>query len=166
MSENPQSYNAIPHCELGRTLLGDAARDYDRALPVLAANPGATNKAISIALGRPLGSLGVPCRAARDTLGIDDGQGSSSSTIGDKARYVRACAALGVAPQDGVVFAKVHDASQVVCTRADSDPLDGIRRLVRQIQDIMPTLDIEHVDIATSDVRITRTVRTKSVVRL
>ena len=157
----------INHCDLGTSLTGDAAASYAKALRVLAGNPGATNRAVAAAISRPIGSVGVPCRAARDTLGIADGQGASYATIEDTDRYKTGCMALGVTPQAGTVFAKTHDAAAVVCTRTDVDPMQDVRRIVRQLREAMAPLNIEYIEVPIDgDVVVTRTVRTTSTTHL
>lgn len=156
----------LDHCDLGRTLTGDTAANYMAAMRVIAANPGATNMAVSEAIHRPLGSMGVPCRAARHTLGISDSRGVGPTRVEDPDRYLAGCAALGIEPQKGNTFAKTNDPAQVEGSNVRVDPMQDVRRLVRQLRDQMSSLDIDRIEITTDDVQVTRTVRTQTTIRL
>ena len=121
----------IKHSALALTLTGEMMTNYVRALSVIAANPGATNKCVSEIINRPQGSMGLPCRAARATLSISDSRGASDATIEDYDKYAGVCSVLGVTPCEGTTFRKVHTVEAVPVVNleaAQPDPLAELRR--------------------------------------
>lgn len=155
----------IQHSSLA-TDLGGLSSYYFKALHALAENPGLTNKGVATAINRPLGSMGPPCRAARETLGISDTRGANTAYIDDYDRYVQGCEALGITPQKGTAFAKVHDPVVIVRSEVEEDPMQEVRRLVRSLREQMVALDLERIEITATDTNVTRTVRTTSSFKL
>lgn len=158
----------IQHSEIALTLGGEMAMNYANALRVLAENPGLTNKGVSEAVSRPKGSMGAPCRAARDTLALNDGQGSTSVTVDDHDKYAKVCTLLGVTPRVGTKFAKTHSPEGVVPLDTDPtpDPLAELRRLVRVIRGHMKHDGIVSMEITRDEVKVTRSVTTTSALRV
>lgn len=95
------------HSSRGKALRGEARLVYDRVLPLLAAHPALSNRAISEGINVPYGSTGEPARAARETLGISDEQGGQSVAI-NRPVYEAACAALNLTPVEGNRFPKSY----------------------------------------------------------
>lgn len=158
----------IQHSEIALALGGEMAINYANALRVLAENPGLTNKGVSEAVNRPKGSMGSPCRAARDTLALNDGQGSTSVTVDDYDKYVEICTLLGVTPRVGTKFAKTHSPEGVVPldTAPTPDPLAELRRLVRELRGHMKHDGIVSMEITRDEVKVTRSVTTTSALRV
>jgi len=167
----------VTHSDLALTLVGEMAQNYAHALRVLARNPGLTNKGVSEAIDRPQGSVGVPCRAARDTLTISDGRGSTSATIEDYSKYAEVCTLLNIPPRTGTRFAKTHSPEGVapLNTKATSDllaevqhldPLAELRRLVRELRERMKHDGIVSMEITRDEVKVTRSVTTTSALRV
>jgi len=71
---------------------------YERALPLLAANPWLTVAEVAKALNIHAPTLFSPVRAARTALGVKAGQGAGAPRIIDRAAYERVCGSLGIAP--------------------------------------------------------------------
>lgn len=193
MSNAAQEYPIdIEHSEYATS--GPVSSYYLGALRAIALNPGLTNKGVAEAVGGPLGSMGPPCRAARDTLGISDTRGANTAYIEDYDRYTRGCAALGVTPQKAKAFAKVHEPADIsaredavssvaalattpaALTRPPAtvrqapvpagDAMQEVRRLVRSLRERMVALDLERIEITATDTNVTRTVRTTSSFKL
>jgi len=156
----------IKHSALALTLTGEMSTNYVRALSVIAANPGATNKCVSEIINRPQGSMGAPCRAARATLSISDSRGASDATIEDYTKYAEVCSVLGVTPCEGTTFRKVHTVEAVPVEAAQPDPLAELRRLVREIRGRMKHDGIVSMEITRDEVKVTRSVTTTSALRV
>jgi len=166
----------IQHSDLAKTIGGEMSSNYMRALRVIAENPGLTNQGVGNAINRPQGSMGAPCRAARETLGINDTRGAGVVHIADPARYASVCDALGVTPAVGSAFTKVHEGSAVARTvpvkifptpaPVEVDPLSDIRVAVANLRKQMAALDIERIHITANDAEITRSVRTTAVIHI
>jgi len=164
----------IQHSDLGKSLGGEMWSNYMKALKVIAANPGLTNQGVGTAINRPQGSMGVPCRAARDTLGLNDTRGAGVVHVADAAKYASVCEALGVTPAVGSAFAKVHEGSAVarnVPVRifpapAVFDPLAEIRVAIVNLRKHMRDADIERIVLTVDDAEVTRSVRTTSVIHI
>lgn len=164
----------IEHSDLSKSLGGGMGADYMKALKLIAANPGLTNQGVGITINRPHGSMGAPCRAARETLGLSDTRGAGVVHVADAAKYASVCEALGVTPAVGSAFVKVHDGSAVVknvpvrisVAPAEVDPLDDVRAAVANLRKQMKALDIERILITGDDAEVTRSVRTTSVIRI
>jgi len=167
----------IQHSDLAVTLGGEMSSNYMKALRVIAANPGLTNQGVGNAINRPHGSMGAPCRAARETLGITDTRGAGVVHVADPARYASVCDALGVTPAVGSAFAKVHEGAAVARTvpvkiitsatpPVEVDPLSDIRTAVANLRKQMAALDIERIHITANDAEITRSVRTTAVIHI
>ena len=186
MSNTPEYSLDLQHSELGLALSGEMASNYHKAMHAIAGNPGLTNLGVGKVINRPQGSMGAPCRAARDTLGLSDSRGGGVVHIADHTRYVAACHAIGVAPVDGAAFAKVHDGppvprnvpirlftAMVAPSKAETpvaeDPygsLHGVRAAVENLRKLMRSFDIKHIRITLDDAEITREIRTTSIIRL
>jgi hypothetical protein len=166
----------IDHSELGASLTGEMGSNYMKAVAVLAGNPGLTNLGVGNVINRPQGSMGLPCRAARATLGISDTRGAGVVHIADPARYASVCDALCVTPASGAAFTKVHEGSAVVRNvpikifptpaPVAVDPLAEVRAAVANLRKQMKALDIERIHITADDAEITRSVRTTSVIHI
>ena len=164
----------IEHSDLGKSLGGEMGSNYMKALKVIAANPGLTNQGVGTVINRPQGSMGVPCRAARETLGLNDTRGAGVVHIADAAKYAAVCEALGITPAVGSAFAKVHDGPAVAknvpvrifVAPVEVDPLADIRTAVANLRRQMKDLDIERILITGDDAEITRSVRTTSVIHI
>ena len=169
----------IQHSDLAKTIGGEMSSNYMKALRVIAANPGLTNQGVGNAINRPQGSMGAPCRAARETLGISDTRGAGVVHIADPARYASVCDALGVTPAVGSAFAKVHEGAAVARTvpvkiittvtpptSVEVDPLSDIRVAVANLRKQMTALDIERIHITADDAEITRSVRTTAIIHI
>jgi hypothetical protein len=192
MSNTPEYSLDIQHSELGLALTGEMASNYQKAMFAIAKNPGLTNLGVSKVINRPQGSMGAPCRAARDTLCLSDSRGGGLVHIVDHARYTAACEALGVTPAVGAAFAKVHDGPPVARnvpirlfttpvatgtgtgrllvtdegTSAKDDPMLEVRTAVEHTRKLMRMLDIQHISITLDDAKITREVRTMTTIHL
>jgi len=158
----------IKHSDLGASLTGDMAADYMAAIKTLAVNPGLTNYGVSQVINRPPGSMGVPCRAARETLGLYDKRGTGVVHITDSDRYLFICKALGVTPATGTSFTKVHEGSAVVkdASPPEADPLADIRVAISNIRKQMKAVDIERIVLTVDNAEVTRSIRTTSVIRI
>lgn len=144
---------------------------YPAILSALAENPGLTNLGVSRIIKRPLGSMGPSCRAARKALGISDTQGASAAYIKNYGLYVQGCTAIGVKPQKGTAFVKVHTRDAVprmdsVDPTKDVDPMQEVRDLTHALRDRMAALDLERIEITATDTNVTRIVRTTSTFTL
>ncbi len=196
MSNTPEYSLDIHHSELGLALTGEMASNYHKAMHAIAGNPGLTNLGVGKVINRPQGSMGAPCRAARDTLGLSDSRGGGLVHIVDHARYTAACHAIGVAPVDGAAFAKVHDGPPVARnvpirlfttpvatgtgrllvtdegTPAKDDQVPDtrlmleVRAAVEHTRKLMRMMDIQHISITLDDAKITREVRTMMTTHL
>lgn len=162
----------IQHSNAAYFLTGGAAAAYNAALPLLAANPGATNRCLASLLKRPKGSMGGPARAARATLSISDTRGAVHATIEDRNVYVAACKVLGVTPCEGNAFRKVHTnvvtplvATPKAAPPAD-DPFADVRRLVRALREHMKVEGIESLTVTHGDVQMTRSVTMTSALQV
>lgn len=156
----------IAHADLAYALGGEMAKNYANALRVLAAHPGLTNKGVSALINRPVGSMGAPCRAARDTLSLNDGQGSTTVTVDDPDKYVEVCTLLGVTPCVGAKFTKTHTPEATVAVAETPDPLAELRRLVRALRGHMKHDGIVSMEITRDEVKVTRSVTTTSALRV
>lgn len=158
----------VTHSNLALTLVGEMAQNYAHALRVLASNPGLTNKGVSEAIDRPQGSVGAPCRAARNTLAINDGPGSTSATIEDYDKYAEVCTLLGSTPRTGTRFAKTHSPEGVapLNTETGTDPLAELRRMVRALRERMKQDGIVALEVTQDEVKVTRSVTTTSALRV
>ena len=164
----------IEHSDFGKSLGGEMGSNYMKALKVIAANPGLTNQGVGSAINRPHGSMGAPCRAARETLGLSDTRGAGVVHVADADKYASVCEALGVTPAVGSAFAKVHEGPAVVknvpvkifVVPAEVDPLADVRAVVANLRKQMAALDIERIVITADDAEITRSVRTTSTTKL
>jgi hypothetical protein len=159
----------IKHSALALMLTGEMMTNYVRALSVIAANPGATNKCVSEIINRPQGSMGLPCRAARATLSISDSRGASDATVEDYDKYAGVCSVLGVTPCEGTTFRKVHTVEAVPVVNLETvqpDPLAELRRLVREIRGRMKHDGIVSMEITRDEVKVTRSVTTTSALRV
>lgn len=164
----------IQHSELGTALGGEMGSNYMKALKVIAANPGLTNQGVGQAINRPHGSMGAPCRAARETLGLSDTRGAGVVHVADAAKYASVCEALGVTPAVGSAFAKVHEGAavarnvpiRIVTTPPEVDPLAEIRASIASLRKLMKAADIERIVLTVDDAEVTRSVRTTSVIRI
>lgn len=80
---------------------------YDRFLPYLAQNPGASNKGLAEVFDFPYGSCGEPGRCARETLGLTlDKMSGNMAMLIDRPVYEAVCAAIGVQPVEGAKVTK------------------------------------------------------------
>lgn len=159
----------IQHSNLGASLGGEMGSDYTKALRLIAANPGLTNQGVSTAIHRPQGSMGVPCRAARETLGLSDTRGAGVVRVADPGRYTSVCGALGVTPAVGSAFVKVNvgpASARDVAAPPEVDPLAAIRVAIVNLRKQMTDADIERIVLTADDAEITRSVRTKSVIHI
>ena len=90
-------FPALTHAPRSRSLKGEARELYEKFLPVLAASPSLSNRALANHFNSAYGSTGEPARSARDTLGIVDVDGGRAVSLSRNV-YDAACKALGVSP--------------------------------------------------------------------
>ena len=112
----------LAHSPRSRSLRGEARELYDKFVPVLAATPGLSNRALSNRFGAPYGSTGEPARCARDTLGLSDVEGGRAVSI-DRNTYEAACRALSITAVAGKRVTKEMDLPTVAPLPVPSTPV-------------------------------------------